>query len=89
VINRAGGDLNSGNNFCQTLLRDGASTSIQTVLSSGAPYTGTFAPANPLGAFISENANGTWVLNVSDNADFDTGSVRNFSLKVAGFSCTP
>jgi hypothetical protein len=30
--------------------------------------------------FDGENANGTWVLNVSDNAGIDTGSLRRFSL---------
>ena len=45
--------------------------------------------ATPLGVFTGESANGMWVLNVSDNADFDIGSVRNFSVKVTEFSCTP
>lgn len=89
VINRAGGTLNSGNNFCQTVLRDGAANSIQTVAVAAAPYTGTFAPANPQSLFAGENADGTWILNVSDNALFDTGTVRAFSLETTGFSCTP
>jgi len=88
-INRAGGSANSGNNFCQTVLHDGAANSIQNVLSTAAPFTGTFAPANPLAAFSGENSNGTWTLNVSDNAFIDTGTVRNFSINVAGFVCTP
>jgi subtilisin-like proprotein convertase family protein len=41
---------------------------------------GSFSPNNPLSALDGENANGTWVLNVSDNAGIDTGSVRRFSL---------
>ena len=89
LISRAGGELNSGNNFCQTVLQDGAANSIQNVASADAPFTGTFAPANPLGVFSGENSTGTWVLNVSDNAILDTGTVRNFSIKVTGFSCTP
>jgi subtilisin-like proprotein convertase family protein len=89
VINRAGGSLNSGNNFCQTVLRDGAANSIQTVAVADAPYTGTFAPANPQNVFAGENADGTWILNVTDNALFDTGTVRAFSLETTGFSCTP
>jgi subtilisin-like proprotein convertase family protein len=83
LINRAGGPGNSGNNFCQTLLDDGASTSIQSVAVSDAPFTGTFTPANPLSAFNRENPNGTWTLTVQDLALFDTGSVRAFSLIVA------
>jgi hypothetical protein len=89
MIDRAGGELNSGNNFCQTVLSDGAATSIQSVLSAGAPYTGSFAPAKPLAAFAGESADGTWTLNVSDEADFDIGTVRAFSVDVSGYSCTP
>ena len=87
LINHAGGTLNSGNNFCQTVLDDAAPTSIQNVTVSGAPYTGTFAPASPLAAFNGETANGTWVLNVSDDAFLDTGTVRAFSLITTGFTC--
>jgi len=89
LISRPGGELNSGNNFCKTVLSDSGATSIQSVTPAGAPYTGTFKPANALGAFNGESAAGTWVLTVSDSVDFDTGSVRKFGLDVTGFSCTP
>jgi len=85
LISGAGG---SGNNFCQTLLRDGAATSIQSVLSTAAPFTGTFSPAQPLAKFTGDTANGTWTLHVTDNAAVDTGSVRAVSLDITGFSCT-
>ena len=42
--------------------------------------TGSFSPNNPLSAFDGENANGTWTINVSDNAGGDTGSVQRFSF---------
>jgi len=42
--------------------------------------TGSFTPNNALSAFDGENADGTWVINVSDNAGADTGSVRRFSF---------
>jgi subtilisin-like proprotein convertase family protein len=87
LISQAGGPLNSGNNFCQTVLDDSASTSIQNVTSGDAPFTGTFKPASPLAAFVGENPNGTWHLNVSDNAFLDTGSVRAFSLAIKAFTC--
>jgi len=87
VINQAGGALNGGNNFCQTVLDDAATSSIQTVSASGAPWTGTFTPANPLAAFTGANADGTWVLNVADAAFLDTGTVEAFSLTLSGFSC--
>ncbi len=41
---------------------------------------GNFSPANPLSVFNGINADGDWVLNVSDNAGADTGSVRRFSM---------
>jgi hypothetical protein len=88
VANRPGGAGNSGNNFCQTLLKDGSTNSIQNILIAQAPFTGTFSPANPLAGFASDTANGTWTLHVVDNAALDTGSVRAFSLDLSGFSCT-
>jgi subtilisin-like proprotein convertase family protein len=87
VIDQAGGALNGGNNFCQTVLDDAGTTSIQSVTSAQAPYTGTYAPANPLAAFAGENGLGTWTLNVVDTFDADSGSVRAFSLDVAGYVC--
>ena len=42
--------------------------------------SGNFSPNNPLSALDGENADGTWVINVSDGAGGDTGSVRRFSL---------
>ena len=83
----------SGNNFCQTLLDDSGTTSIQAIQSTGTPplgppYTGTFQPFSPLAAFEGEDANGTWILNVSDNAFGDTGSVRDFSLILSPFECS-
>lgn len=87
LINQAGGSLNSGNNFCQTILDDRATASIQTVSSAGAPWTGTFSPATPLDGLIGASGDGTWVLNVADAALFDTGTVQAFSLELTGFSC--
>ena len=89
VINQAGGPNNSGNNFCQTALDDNGETSIQTVTPAQNPYTGRFAPASPQSAFNSEDATGTWNLNVSDVFFLDSGSVRSFSIDVSGFDCTP
>jgi len=79
---------NSGNNFCGTRLDDdGAPTNIQTAASAQAPFTGTWLPANALSAFDGESPNGTWILNVSDRAAADTGTVRAFSLIIAAGGC--
>jgi subtilisin-like proprotein convertase family protein len=78
----------SGGNFCQTLLDDSATALIQQITNAGAPYTGTFKPANPLAAFNGENGNGTWILNVADTFTGLSGSVRAFSLVFSTFSCS-
>jgi hypothetical protein len=66
---------------------DGGLPSVENQCTGALPGTtgalwpiGNFSPNNPLDAFDGENADGTWVLNVSDNAAADTGSVRRFSL---------
>jgi subtilisin-like proprotein convertase family protein len=87
LMSRPGGTGNSANNFCQTLLSDSATNSIQAVTIAQAPYTGSFKPASPLAAFAGENGDGTWILNVSDLAATDTGLVRAFSIRTRGFSC--
>ncbi len=71
-------------NICLTNLNDeGGFPNIATLTSiTGSPESGNFEPETTgmLGMFDGENANGTWVLNVSDNAGIDTGSMRRFSL---------
>jgi subtilisin-like proprotein convertase family protein len=89
LFSRPGGAGNSGNNFCQTVLSDGAATSIQNVAIAQAPFTGTFSPAQPLSVFGGVNATGDWTLHAEDDASLDTGSVRAFSLDVSGFTCGP
>lgn len=86
LINQAGGEANSGHNFCQTMLDDSAAASIQDVLATDAPFTGTFKPASPLAAFNGQNANGTWILSVTDVFPFDGGNVRAFSLHLTTYS---
>jgi subtilisin-like proprotein convertase family protein len=92
-VNGTGGSLNTGNNFCNTILDDdGAFTSIQSIATGGAPFTGTYLPASPLSAFDGQNGDGQWTLNVSDNASGNTGFVRAFSLVITPLilpSCTP
>lgn len=89
LIDRIGIGNNSGNNFCNTRLDDEATGgSVQALLTANAPHTGTFTPATPLSSFDGENPNGTWVLNVSDRAGSDVGSVRAFSLIMSDSSCS-
>jgi subtilisin-like proprotein convertase family protein len=87
LMNRPGSIFNEGNNFCNTLLDDSATASIQSILFTNAPFAGTFRAASPLSAFNGEIGNGTWILNVSDPAELDTGNVRAFSLSFRTFVC--
>jgi subtilisin-like proprotein convertase family protein len=89
LMNRPGPGLahSSGKNFCNTIFIDNATNSIQAITGAGAPYTGSYIPYQPLSAFIGEDPNGTWTLNVSDNSATDTGNVRAFSLRLFGRQC--
>lgn len=77
-----------GNNLCQTILDDeSAGTSIQSVLSAQAPFTGNFKPANALSVFDSEAANGNWILQAEDFFVGDTGSIRAFTVTLTPALC--
>lgn len=74
---------NSNNLAALTLDDDGGGMPVEGqcgVNTDAAFPSGTVTPNSPLAAFDGQNANGTWTLNVSDNAGQDTGSVRRFSL---------
>ena len=77
----------TGHNFCQTVLDDNASLLIENVSGADAPFTGTFLPDEALAKFAGETTAGTWLLNVSDGAATDTGSVRAFSIDVTASGC--
>lgn len=79
LVNRRGG---TRENICNTLLDDdGGYPALSTVTSvTGQFLSGNFAPDNALSAFDGPSPNGTWTLNVSDNAGIDVGSMRRFSL---------
>ena len=80
----------NNNNFSLISLNDEGglpSIEVQGNPSSAACNTaflfpsGNFSPNNPLSALDGESSEGTWVINVSDRAAADTGSVRRFSLE--------
>jgi uncharacterized repeat protein (TIGR01451 family) len=77
LINRTDFD---GHNFCQVLLDDTAGTNIQTAVSTDAPFTGTWSPANPLAGFGGQAINGTWELHATDFFIGDSGNIRAWSL---------
>jgi len=68
----------SGSNFTNTTLDDEAATSITF---GTAPFTGTFKPERLLSAFDTQNPNGTWRLEVTDDDSLITGTLNNWSLQ--------
>jgi subtilisin-like proprotein convertase family protein len=71
----------SGNNICQAVFDDSASTNIETLGStSDAPFTGTWQPQNSFSALNGVDPNGTWRLQAQDLFLQDTGTIYAFSL---------
>src|SRR5262249_34827960 len=80
LMSRPGSANNNGRNFCQTVLDDAATTSIQGISSGSAPYTGSYRPLSLLSAFNGQSPNGVWQLHAVANALGYSGSIRRFSL---------
>lgn len=74
-------------NICSTLLDDdGAFPSLSTLTNqTGQFVSGNFQPDLTLNRFDGSNAQGNWVLNVSDNAADDTGFLRRFALEITTY----
>ncbi|WP_169731078.1 S8 family serine peptidase [Lentzea kentuckyensis] len=82
LFSRSGG---TGNNICQAVFDDSATRSFSSVLSSDAPFTGSWLPGSPLSALTADGADGTWVFKVADVVGSDRGSIRSVTLHVAGW----
>ena len=76
LVNRRG---SSGDNFTGTIFDDQAATAIT---AGTPPYTGSFRPEQPLSVFNGMAANGTWKLEVNDQAAGDTGTLTAWSIQV-------
>ena len=70
----------NGADFTDTLLDDEAWTAIT---AGSPPFMGSFRPEGSLAALDGSNPNGTWRLEVSDDASGDTGSLIRWCLAVA------
>jgi subtilisin family serine protease/subtilisin-like proprotein convertase family protein len=79
LVNRRGG---SGENFTGTVFDDEAPVSVASMTPSGAPYTGSFRPETPLGAFDGGSAAGQWTLVVRDNAPLNEGRLLGWDLEI-------
>lgn len=76
VEENGGGDANMIN----TVFSDAATNLIGNGVN---PYTGSFQPNTPLSG-LTGSANGTWQLNIADNAGFDNGTLNSWSLTFPG-----
>lgn len=69
----------SGNNFTNTVLDDEASTPIG---SGSAPFTGSFRPVGNLGVYDDIEMNGTWTLEIFDDAGADQGVLNGWGVLI-------
>ena len=49
-----------------------------------APFTGTFRPEGVLRSLIGKDMQGTWSLEIGDDAGGDTGTLNSWSLTITG-----
>lgn len=71
----------SGENFVNTTFDDEASTSITP--SATSPFTDAFQPRGFLGVVDGEDPNGVWTLQIEDQVASNSGTLNNWSLKIA------
>jgi subtilisin-like proprotein convertase family protein len=74
--------------FSDTLWDDDAGEPVTDAGFTGPGARSPFVPEEAMGAFIGEDANGTWALRISDDDDPDTGALNGWSLRL-GRVCAP
>jgi subtilisin-like proprotein convertase family protein len=79
------GDGGAGNNLCQVVFDDAATTPFDGVLAARNPFTGTWRPDDPLDPLLTDSVDGDWTFKVVDDAARDVGSIRAVSLHLTGF----
>jgi hypothetical protein len=67
----------SGDNFVNTVFKDGAATSIT---SGSAPFTGEYSPEEAFST-LTGSADGTWTLRIFDDASGDISTLDNWNIK--------
>lgn len=75
----------SGDNFTNTVLDDQAATAIG---SGAAPFTGAFRPAGSLATLAFMDVQGTWKLEITDQAGQDQGTLNSWSLSISANTVT-
>ena len=62
------GSGGGGNNLCKVVFDDAAAAPFTSVLSSQAPFTGSWRPDDPLDPLLASAVEGDWTLKVVDDA---------------------
>ncbi|MFP6694756.1 MAG: cadherin-like domain-containing protein, partial [Pirellulales bacterium] len=70
----------AGDDFSGTIFDDQATTSIS---AGAAPFSGSYTPEASLSVLNGTNVNGTWTLEVVDQANQDGGSINGWSVVIA------
>jgi subtilisin-like proprotein convertase family protein len=73
-----------GKDFTNTEFAGGAAT----LPGSAPPYTGTFAPADPLSAFQGDDQQGPWQLVIDEPDQSEIGQLQDWTLRIATTDCT-
>lgn len=75
------GTFGCGQDGVEVTFDDNSGTPVEGVCEGTSPgVTGTLMPEQALSAFNGEEVSGSWTLNVSDNANIDTGNITKFCL---------
>jgi subtilisin family serine protease/subtilisin-like proprotein convertase family protein len=69
----------NGDDFSGTTFDDQASSPIS---AGSAPFSGSYIPEESLAAFNSATVNGTWTLEVADQANQDGGTINSWSVVI-------
>ena len=71
-----------GDNYTNTVFDDAAATAISGLIETFAPFTGSFIPEQALAGLIGKDANGTWILRVTDDFAVYAGVLNSWSINV-------
>lgn len=84
-------DNGGGNDdvFSGSLFDDQAGTPVTLFTYTDGVTATPLVPEGALGAFIGEDPNGTWTLDITDDAGLDTGMLNSWSLDVTTLSGAP
>ena len=84
------GTFGCGQDGVDVTFDDASGTPVEGVCNGTSPgIGGVVAPEQMLGAFVGDNLNGTWELNISDNAGQDTGNIQEWCLSVDSTPISP